>query len=330
MSSRAHDTSYKQLFNSPRMVEDLLRGHVAQAGLGPIAPDGIEPVPPNFVTPGLRAKHSDQIWRVRLANGGEVYVVLEFQSRPDPAMALRTCLYSALIYDALLQNKIIHPDQTPWPAVLCIVIYNGRRRWRGSPHLHDCIWQSKSGLLRRGLLRHSYVLVDIHAQDEQNMQNNNLVSLLMRFERAQNQQEFVELLNQLNQLLPHTGELRSQFARWLIERVGPDSTWAEMTQDVLFNQGEVMYLAKRFAAWDRKMERKGERKGEIKGEIKGLQKGKLESLQTTLSKLLEKRFGPIDAQTDQRIQKASLKQLDAWVLRSVDARNVSEVFEQAH
>ena len=83
-----------------------------------------------------------------------------------------------------------------------------------------------------------------------------------------------------------------------------------------------MYLAKRFAAWDRKMERKGERKGEKKGELKGLQ--------NTLSKLLEKRFGPIDAQTDQRIKKANLEQLDEWVLRSVDARTVSEVFEQAH
>ena len=81
-----------------------------------------------------------------------------------------------------------------------------------------------------------------------------------------------------------------------------------------------MYLAKRFAAWDRKMERKGERKGELKGKL---------AMQNTLSKLLEKRFGPIDAQTGQRIQKASLAQLDEWVLRSVDARTVSEVFEQA-
>ncbi len=320
MSSRAHDTSYKQLFNSPLMVQDLLQGYVTEAGLGPLAPDGIEPLPPSFVTPGLRAKHSDQIWRVRLADGGEVYAIIEFQSRPDPAMALRTCLYSALLYEALMQNHIISPDRLPWPAVLCVVIYNGRRRWRGSPHLHDCIWQSKTGLLRRGLLRHSHVLVDMHAQDEQNMQANNLVSLLMRFERTRNQQEFVELLSELNDLLPHTGELRGQFARWIFEKVGPDSTWAEMTQDVLFNEGEVMYLAKRFAAWDRKMERKGERKGELKGKL---------AMQNTLSKLLEKRFGPIDAQTGQRIQKASLAQLDEWVLRSVDARTVSEVFEQA-
>lgn len=319
MPSRAHDTSYKQLFNSPHMVHDLLRGHATQSGLGPLTLSGIEPVHSSFVTPGLRARHSDQIWKLRLADGSEAYAIIEFQSRPDMAMALRTCLYSALLYEALLQNKIIDPEQMPWPAVLCIVIYNGRRPWRGNTRLHERIWISKSGLMRRGLLRHTHVLVDIHAQVEQNKPTN-LVSLLMRFEQAQNQPEFVDLLCQLNKLLPHTGELRSQFARWIIERVGPDSTWAEMTQDVLFNQGEVMYLAKRFAAWDKKMERQGERKGE--------QKGKLETLQTTLGKLLEKRFGPLDAQTGRRIQNASVKQLDAWVLRSVDARSVSEVFEQ--
>ncbi|MEY2620999.1 MAG: hypothetical protein RIT26_819 [Pseudomonadota bacterium] len=167
------------------------------------------------------------------------------------------------------------------------------------------------------LSRHSHVLVDTHAQDEQNMQANHLVSLLMRFERTRNHMEFVEVLNLLHRQLPHTGELRSQFARWIFEKVGHDSTWAQMTQDVLFNQGEVMYLAKRFEAWDRKMERKGEQKGRL-------------AMQTTLSKLLEKRFGPLDALTGQRIKKASLAQLDEWVLRSVDARTVSEVFEQAH
>jgi hypothetical protein len=261
------------------------------------------------VTPGLRAKHSDQIWRVRLADGGEVYAIIEFQSRPDPAMALRTCLYSALLYEKLMQNHIISPDRLPWPAVLCVVIYNGRRRWRGSTHLHDCIWQSKSGLMRRGLLRHSHVLVDIHAQDEQNMQANNLVSLLMRFERTRNHMEFVEVLNLLHRQLPHTGELRKQFAAWIKEAVGPDSPLARITDDVLL-KGQVMGLTERAAAWERKWERTGK--------------------QDTLSKLLEKRFGPIDAQTGQRIKKASPAQLDEWVLRSVDARTVSEVFEQAH
>ncbi|MEY2621502.1 MAG: hypothetical protein RIT26_1322, partial [Pseudomonadota bacterium] len=70
---------------------------------------------------------------------------------------------------------------------------------------------------------------------------------------------------------------------------------------------------------------KGERIGEQKGKLIGEREGK----QDTLSKLLAKRFGPIDAQTGLRIQKASLAQLDEWVLRSVDARTVSEVFEQA-
>ena len=70
------------------------------------------------------------------------------------------------------------------------------------------------------LSRHSHVLVDIHAQDEQNMQANHLVSLLIRFERTRNQKEFVDLLKELNDLLPHTGELRSQFARWILKKSG--------------------------------------------------------------------------------------------------------------
>jgi predicted transposase YdaD len=340
MLSRAHDASYKQLFNSPLMVRHLLRGHLPHAVLGELDDAIIEPVPTGFIGPGLRTRHSDQIWRVRLNDGSlrEAYVMLEFQSRYDPAMALRTCIYSALLYEALLQSNNLKPAGL-WPPVLCFVLYNGKRRWRGSTQLHDRIWRHGPGPLRCGWLQHRFVLVDMHGQMLQNTKKeNNLVALLMRFERDLPPSEFVELLGKLDQQLPHTGEIRHQFARWIVEKVGQGSEWAQMAHDLLLEKGTTMDWAQRVSKWEKGFERKGRKEGLRLGRLEGKQEGKqegklegkIEMLQSTLREILTKRFGPLDADTQDRIQSAQLEQLKNWIMRVLDAATVSDVFELKH
>ncbi len=85
-----HDHSYKLLFSHPRMVEDLLRGFVHEEWVGRIDFSTLERVSGSYVSADLREREDDLVWRVRLR--GEwiyVYLLLEFQSQPDPFMALR-------------------------------------------------------------------------------------------------------------------------------------------------------------------------------------------------------------------------------------------------
>jgi Putative transposase, YhgA-like/Domain of unknown function (DUF4351) len=336
MHARAHDASYKQLFNSPLMVRHLLRGHLPHPVWGDLDDATIEPVPTGFIGPGLRARHSDQIWRVRTlgAEPREAYVLIEFQSRCDPAMALRTCIYSALLYEALLQSNRIAPDGL-WPPVLCLVLYNGKRRWRGSTQLHDRIWRPQKGPLRCGWLQHRFELVDMHGQMLQNnKKERNWVALLMRFERDLPPSGFVALLGELDEQLPHTHEIRHQFMRWIAEKVGQGSEWAQMAQDLLLEKGSTMNWAQRVAKWEKGLERKGHKEGlrvgKLEGKREGKQEGKRESLQTALSKMLVKRFGPLDADTQQRVDQAELKQLENWIMRVLDAATLSDVFNRKH
>ena len=62
--------------------------------------------------------------------------------------------------------------------------------------------------------------------------------------------------------------------------------------------------------------------GEAKGEARGLAKGEAKSL----TRLLERRFGPLPAAVKARVDGADLDQLDVWIDRVLDAKNLNAVF----
>ena len=63
-------------------------------------------------------------------------------------------------------------------------------------------------------------------------------------------------------------------------------------------------------------------KGEARREKRGIVKGEAKSL----SRLLERRFGPLPAALKARIGRAKLTQLDAWIDRVLDAKSMDAVF----
>jgi len=65
-----------------------------------------------------------------------------------------------------------------------------------------------------------------------------------------------------------------------------------------------------------------ERIGIEKGMEQGMQQGEA----TLLSRLLTKRFGPLDEATRSRLNRATLEQLDVWAERVLDASSLEEVF----
>ena len=58
----------------------------------------------------------------------------------------------------------------------------------------------------------------------------------------------------------------------------------------------------------------------------GMQKGRQEGKQDILLRLLTRRFGPLDATTEHRLQSASVADLERWTDNILDARTLDEVF----
>ena len=57
-----------------------------------------------------------------------------------------------------------------------------------------------------------------------------------------------------------------------------------------------------------------------------LNEGRQEGEQNLLLRQLTRRFGPLDAATEQRLQQASQEELERWADNILEARTLDEVF----
>ena len=106
-----HDAAYKAMYRHRQAILDLRRYLVAPNG--PLRPDTLAALdfstlaklPAEWVTADFRRRHGDQVWRIRFKDaspdagaGAWLLLLLEFQSRDDPDMALRILGYVVELY----------------------------------------------------------------------------------------------------------------------------------------------------------------------------------------------------------------------------------------
>lgn len=66
----------------------------------------------------------------------------------------------------------------------------------------------------------------------------------------------------------------------------------------------------------------GRHEGLLAGRMAGMQEGR----QEMLARLLRRRFGPLDTDTESRLKSASIDELNQWIDNILDARSIDEVF----
>lgn len=135
-----HDSGYHLLFSHPSLVEDLFKHFVDQPGLKHIDFTTLERVNAKFHADGLERREGDFIYRARYRDGTLVYLylLLEFQSQPDPWMAMRVLVYVGLLYQHLIRAGHL-TGEGKLPPVFPLVLYNGDARWNAPLDLQALI-----------------------------------------------------------------------------------------------------------------------------------------------------------------------------------------------
>ncbi|WP_255756820.1 Rpn family recombination-promoting nuclease/putative transposase [Massilia sp. erpn] len=65
-----HDSAYRQLFSHPEMVADLLRGFLPPDWLSQLELGTLERVSGSYVGEEGAQRHSDMVWKLRVAGNG--------------------------------------------------------------------------------------------------------------------------------------------------------------------------------------------------------------------------------------------------------------------
>ena len=97
------DGAYKAFFSDKQMVASLLQDFVPKKFVSDMDFSTLEPFPTARVTKGFSQRHGDVIWQLRLKDKPcYLFLMLEFQSRVHPFMPVRVLVYSALLWQYLI------------------------------------------------------------------------------------------------------------------------------------------------------------------------------------------------------------------------------------
>ncbi len=285
-----HDENYKRLFAFPRLVEDLLRVVGESEWLEETDFTSLRKLSSEYVSDDLRRRHGDTVWQVRLGRDWlHVLVLLEFQSRDDPDMALRILEYTTLLYRELRRNEALGRDGLR-PPVLPIVLYNGAARWKAAREVRELIAPA-GPYLSPYQPSQRYLVLDERHVDEDDLPRRNLMTAVVGLEQSRTPADLVRVVDALRERLrtPRDGELRRTFGNWvrrmaevfMQDKVGDLSPADELDE---VRKTLVEHMGQWPAEWVRK----------------GLEQG-LEHERTLLCRMAASRFG---ADTSERLSPA--------------------------
>ena len=284
------DPAYKRLFTFPRMVEDLLRAVVRAEWILEIDFATLRKLPAEYVGDEGQQRRGDAVWRVRFRDRWlYLLVLLEFQSRSDPRMALRMLEYTALLYRELdRQGELAAPGG--WPPVLPVVLYNGDAPWTAALEIRDLIAPVPAPLgscqpaQRSLLLDEQRVAVD-------DLPLRNLMRAVVGFEQSRTPTDLAGAVDALGRLLrePQDGELGRAFASWVLQMANRMGGGDAMPSVATLEEAK-MSLVERVAQWPEQWRQEGRREGRQEGRREGLEQG-FARQRTLLGRLAALRFG---------------------------------------
>jgi hypothetical protein len=318
-----HDTGYKLLFSHPEMVRDLLTGYLGGPWIEQADFESLERVNASYVSETERQRHDDMVWRLKVGKQWVwVYLLLEFQSEPDPWMALRMMVYVGLLSQHLIKEGGVPEGQLP--TVVPLVLYNGASPWRAATDVAQCYGPSLPGLEGyRPQLR--YHLIDearlkLHAVP----QVRNLAEALFRLERSRTPRDIVQVLEMLSELLRGEGmqPLRRTISVWVrmqLRRRAPSANIEEIDRIEDLLEGHAM-LEQTIERWFDE--------ATLKGVRQGVQQGIQQGYVKALSLQLRLRFGALPAWAEERLAQASEEELLGWMGALLSATTLEDLMAQ--
>jgi predicted transposase/invertase (TIGR01784 family) len=318
-----HDHSYKQLFSNPELVRDLLQGFVLEDWVHDLDIATLERVNSSYISDDLREREDDIIWRVKLGSSWiYVYLLIEFQSTVDRYMALRLLTYLGLLYQDLVKSKSL-PTDGKLPPVLPLVLYNGDKKWNAAISISGLI-QDVAGDLAKYRPDFQYLLLEENRYSLDNLPTRNLVSAVFQLEKSQSPEDIRAVVSFLIQWVksPEQASIRRAFTVWINRVLLPVRMPGQEVPHVNDLLEVENMLAERVKEWTREWTEEGLQKGLQKG----LQRGKQEGFSEMLHGQLTKKFGPLSAEIENKLNNADHEQLLLWSERILTANSLGDVF----
>ena len=298
-----HDLAYRGLLSVKAVFLDFLRSFVPADWVRDLDEDSFTQVESTLVLQDLRKREPDVVWRGRLRTDGReivVVVLVEVQSTVETRMALRLLGYMTAIWQKEAEKRTPGASTGPpgsnespgssatsgkLPAIVPIVIYNGKRPWTAARRFRELIEGAER--FGEGLVDFEYGLIDVRRlREEELLGLSGAMAAVFWLDGTREEAEVARRLRRLVRLLSRVPE----------DQVGPLLDWvsavlgsrlpAEEGPALLGRLKEVRSgeeaeeVATNFERmldrWLEKTERRGWEKGLKEGRKKGREEGRVE------------------------------------------------------
>jgi len=295
------------------VVRDLLTGFVSAEWTASLDVGAFERINASYASENGKTRHEDIVWRAKI--GGDwvyVYLLLEFQARSDPWMALRMQVYVGLLcQDLVAQHRLTRFGKLP--PVLPVVLYHGRKPWRASTDLKKLMLPPPEGLERFQPSQH-YLLIDQH-RNVGGDGRSNVLAILFRLMRARTDQQMREAISVFAQRMESPDMLRARdsLTRW-VQTVLQDEF---CETDISLEEGPIMLFDQRFKKYEDLLEYEAIERGRARGKEEGRQEGRQEgarlALQGVVRSLVSDSQGMLSVDLSERILAAGEDELRGWI-----------------
>jgi hypothetical protein len=317
-----HDSIFRQVFGVPANAASQLRAVLPPGIAGRLDLGRLARVPGSFVDESLRWRHSDLLFTAPLdGRDAYVYVLVEHQSSDDPLMAFRMLRYVTRIWDDYERG---HPRARRLPAVIPLVVHQGRSPWAGPVQLAELIDLDPAARreVQAWLPRFEFLLDDLARVDAgqlaaRELTPTALVTLLLLKTAAGNPRITAELR-------PWAGQLRAV----LDQPGGSEAFTALLTYIELVSEAPAGELRGLAASLGPDAEEAYVTTAEMlraEGEARGEARGKAEDILV----VFEQRGIDVDDRSRGLIESCTdLGTLSGWFRRAFKVDEASELFEE--
>ena len=323
MVHEPHDALFKATFSDLENAAGELRVALPPALAAALDWSTLSLESTSFVEAALGKRFSDLLFSVTLVGAPDrqvfLYLLFEHQSTPDELMAFRLLRYEVEIWTRFLKK---HKDARRLPAIIPLVLYHGERTWQVPRDFVDLI--DLEGPARAAALRYlpafEYVLDNLTATSDEalkqrpvNAESRMVMGALKRGPRGDWRGFLLEWPEVLEEVLGGVDGL-NKFAKvllYLMERGGAST---EQIEDVLQEHVMSEPIEKAFVSTADQLRQQGYARGQA------------EKSRAILRKLLARRFGPLSAAVEARIEQAEPARIDRWLEEVVVAGTLDEVF----
>ena len=285
-----------------------------------------------FYDDDLRRSQADLLVKVEMTSSepGFFYVLVEHKSYQDPAVVLQMMGYSAHTWRNFIWKGKKPAKRTTraraLPKIIPFLIYTGSEPWKGPTCLSDMMAPGAPELnFQNGfdLVLRQWAQMSPEELSRDPVLRVGQITLTGRWLAHQDEIEEAlvddpDLQFKFGAYIWNTGE-GAELEKYL---AGAKAKKRKGVMGVIMEQLRAEGEAKGRMEGVAEGEARGRIEGVAEGEVRGFAKGEAKSL----TRLLERRFGPLPAAVKTRVGGANLSQLDAWIDRVLDAKSLDSVF----